>query len=192
MGMHILEPQGQQFVIDIIDTVNRLNGEVGEKYGYATNSEQVPAENSSIKLASKDALLGYQDKYALYSNQFIPLITQADLLDRIYLQGMFDSRMSGGAMAHLNVDTEIEDTEKLESLIEMAIKNGVVYHAVNYNLQRCEDGHMSVGKNIKCPICGKDIKDNFTRIVGFLVNVSNFHKVRREIDYPNRQFYHSI
>ena len=42
---------------------------------------------------------------------------------------------------------------------------------------------------IKCPICGSEITDNFTRIVGFLVSTKNWHKTRREIDFPNRQWY---
>ena len=74
----------------------------------------------------------------------------------------------------------------------MTVKKGVVYHAINYNLQRCENGHMTVGKNNICSICGKLITDNFTRAVGFLVNTKNLHKIRREFDYPNRQFYKEI
>ena len=48
---------------------------------------------------------------------------------------------------------------------------------------------MSVGKNEICQICGKPITDNFTRVVGFLTAIKNWHNVRREQDYPERQFY---
>lgn len=64
-----------------------------------------------------------------------------------------------------------------------------VQWAINYNLQRCENGHMSVGRGDKCQICGGKITDNFTRVVGFLTNTKNWHKVRRTDDYPNRIFY---
>ena len=57
-----------------------------------------------------------------------------------------------------------------------------------YNLQECEEGHMSVGRGNTCSICGKSIINNYTRVVGFLTNTKNWHKVRREIDYPYRQF----
>jgi anaerobic ribonucleoside-triphosphate reductase len=76
------------------------------------------SENSSIKLAQKDKFLKYQNDYELYSNQFIPLITKADMLDRIKLQGMFDSQFSGGAIAHINVETRISDPNKLADLIK--------------------------------------------------------------------------
>jgi ribonucleoside-triphosphate reductase len=64
---------------------------------------------------------------------------------------------------------------------------GVVYWAVNYTLNKCENGHMTVGSGVSvCPICGKPITDTFTRVVGFLTNTKNWHKVRREEDFPKR------
>ena len=48
------------------------------------------AEGVSVKLAKKDRYLGLNEEYALYSNQFIPLTVNADLIDRIRLQGVYD------------------------------------------------------------------------------------------------------
>jgi ribonucleoside-triphosphate reductase len=188
MGLSILNKDGQEFVSKILDIVNALNDKAVEQYNAPHNVEQVPAENSAIKLAQKDKLLGYQNEYRLYSNQFIPLTTNANLLDRIAVQGMFDEKMTGGAICHLNVEQRIENPKFIENLIAVAAKAGVVYTAINYNLQKCQNEHMSVGKNNSCSICGSEIVDNFTRVVGFLVNTKNFHKVRREYDYPNRVF----
>jgi anaerobic ribonucleoside-triphosphate reductase len=140
-------------------------------------------------LAQKDELLKYNNKYKIYSNQFIPLITKADMLDRIKLQGLFDKHFSGGAIAHINVETPIQDEQQIVDLIKTCAKMGVVYWAINYNLQECEKGHMSVGRGNQCSICGSEIINNYTRVVGFLTNTKNWHKIRRERDYPNRQFY---
>lgn len=192
MGYDIKSAEGQQFCYKIFSMLNDVNDKADNKYEYAHNLEQTPSENSAIKMAAKDKLLGLQDEYELYSNQFIPLQVTANMLERIDLQGKFDSQFSGGSILHLNVDDRIEDYHDSMNLTEAAIKAGCVYFAVNYNIQRCENGHMSVGKNENCPICGKPITNNFIRVVGFLVDVKNFHKVRREHDYPNRQFYHSI
>jgi ribonucleoside-triphosphate reductase len=192
MGENILEAPGQLLVTKLLTFVNEVNDEMEALFGTPHNCEQVPAENSAIKLAQADKLLGLQDCYEVYSNQFIPLTTNADLLDRIKLQGMFDKYMTGGAICHLNVDSRIEKVEDMVALIEYSAKMGVIYSAINYNLQRCENEHMSVGRATKCPICGAKITDNFTRVVGFLVNTKNFHKVRRDYDYTFRQFYNSI
>ena len=189
LKMDIMTKEGQVLVTDMLDIINKVNSIQEKKYKYPHNTEQVPAENSAIKLAEADRLLGFNKKYALYSNQFIPLISKADLYDRIKLQGLFDKHMTGGAICHLNIVDRITDPAYMERLIEHAISQGVVYFAVNYNLQKCIDGHITVGKNDKCPVCIKEITDNFIRVVGFLVNTKNFHHVRREKDYPIREFY---
>jgi ribonucleoside-triphosphate reductase len=189
MGLDILTEDGQAFVRILLDTVNKVNDEYAKKYKAPHNCEQTPSENSAIKMATKDRLLGYNTKYELYSNQFIPLTTKANMLDRVRLQGLFDGYMSGGAICHVNVETQISDWHRIADMIRMCAKMGVVYWAINYNLQRCEDGHMTVGKGETCSICGKPITDNFTRPVGFLTPVKNWHYVRRELEYPKRQFY---
>ena len=97
--------------------------------------------------------------------------------------------MSGGAIAHLNIDQQITDKILIINLIKSTAKAGVVYHAINYNLQKCINSHMTVGKADICSICGEEITDNYTRVVGFLVNTKNFHQIRREQDYPERIFY---
>jgi hypothetical protein len=192
MGYDILNDDGQKFVVEVLDYINNLNDKATKKYKAPHNTEQTPSESSAVKLAKKDKLLKYQNKYDLYSNQFIPLTVNADMLDRIYLQGLFDSKMSGGSICHINVETEINDESQIVDLINYCAKNGVIYWAINYNLQKCINGHLTVGKNINCNICGGKITDNYTRTVGFLTNVKNWNKTRREVDYPNRIFYDNI
>lgn len=192
MGYDILTEEGTSFGIDIINTINRANTKNQNQYKAPHNCEQVPGENMSIKMSEKDKLFGYNNGYNIYSNQFIPLTTNADLLDRIEIQGKFDKHFSGGSICHLNIEQKIEDSKLLEELIEVSAKMGVIYFAINYNIQRCTNGHMTVGKKSVCDICGAEITDNFTRVVGFLVNTKNWHKVRREEDYPNRKWYMGI
>jgi len=189
LGKNILEEDGINLGLEIIKTINNENDKCAKQFKSAHNCEQIPAESVSIKLANKDKLLKYQDKYDIYSNQFIPLVTKANVLDRIKLQGIFDSHFSGGAIAHINVDTPIEDINQIENLIKTCAKMGVVYFAINYIIAECSDGHICVTNGKTCTICGKDITNKFTRVVGFLTNIKNWHEVRREKDFPNRQFY---
>ncbi len=98
MGYDILNNGGVEFALKMLDVVNKTNDRMQKQYKSPHNCEQTPSENSSIKLANKDKLLGIDLGYSFYSNQFIPLITEADLLDRIRLQGIFDKHFSGGCM----------------------------------------------------------------------------------------------
>ncbi|NCD11262.1 MAG: ribonucleoside-triphosphate reductase [Epsilonproteobacteria bacterium] len=190
-GYDILTEDGQAFVLRCLDVINKTNDEMQKRYKTPHNCEQVPAESSAIKLVTKDRYLGFNPKTEFYSNQFIPLTTNADMLDRIRLQGLFDKHFSGGAICHLNLGEKISKKTMADMIVSCA-KMGVVYWAVNYQLNRCCDGHMSVGTTDVCPVCGKDVEDKYTRIVGFLTNVKNWHKTRRELDFPNRQFYRGI
>lgn len=166
LGYDILTEEGQALALRILDKINDTNKIYQNKYKMPHNVEQVPGENLSIKLAEKDKLMGYQNEYNLYSNQFIPLIANADLFDRIKLQGLFDSHFSGGSICHLNVETQITDVKDMEDLIRVAAKKGVVYFAINYVLSQCANGHMSVTNGDKCLVCGESIMDKYTRVVG--------------------------
>jgi len=192
MGCDILTQKGIDLGLEIIDVINKNNEKNQLQYKAPHNAEQVPGENMSFKLVEKDKLLGFNNKYEIYSNQFIPLTTKADLLDRIKIQGIFDRYFSGGSICHLNIEESINDSKLIEDLILECAKRGIIYFAINYNLQRCSNKHMTVGRKDKCPICNADIEDNYCRVVGFLTNTKNWHKTRREIDYPNRVWYKDI
>lgn len=192
LGYDIMTKEGQEYVLSILNVVNTTNKELQDKYKAPHNCEQIPGENVSVKLAKKDRALGYNDKYTLYSNQFIPLIKRVNMFDRIAIQALFDKHFSGGAICHLNVNQEITDVNTMQNLIHASVKEGVVYFAVNFVLQECENKHMFVGNIDACPHCGGKIIGTFTRVVGFLTKVDNWIPERREVDFPNRQFYGKV
>ena len=191
LGYDILSEDGEQFVLDLLDVINEENDKMAKRFKSPHNCEQVPAESSAVKLAQRDRTLKYQDEYVLYSNQFIPLTTQADMLDRLRLQGKFDGKFSGGAVCHVNVGEKIKDKQILIDLMKYAAKCGVVYWAINYALKRCKNSHVFVDEDI-CPFCGEDVDHVTTRTVGFFTNVAHWNKVRREYEFPKRQFYKGL
>lgn len=192
MGYDIKSDEGVAFGIRMLDIINSTNDKLQKQYKAPHNCEQTPSENSSIKLAKKDAMLGYDVGLDFYSNQFIPLISGADMLDRIRLQGIFDKHFSGGAICHINIEQRLTNPKDMVDLIDVCSRMGVIYFAINYNIQMCSNDHMGVGRDTVCSICGAPIVENFTRVVGFLTAVSNWAAVRREQDYPNRQFYGEV
>lgn len=190
LGYDIRNEEGLSFAKEILETINAVNDKMSAKWKAPHNMEQVPGETSSVKLARKDRIMGLNKDYELYSNQFIPLCLEGvDILDRIYLQGQLDPACTGGAICHLNVGEPIEDIGAMNAIAYQACADGVVYFAVNYALNRCSSGHITVGRDAgSCPICGSEIADTFTRVVGFLTNTKHWNKTRREVDWPNRVF----
>lgn len=188
LGYDIRTTKGEMFVLEILDVINTENDKMEKRFSHPHNCEQVPAESSAVKLAKRDKMLKFQDEYEIYSNQFIPLTTQVDMLERIRLQGVFDNKFSGGAICHININHKITDINKMKDLMKYAAKCGVVYWATNYAIKRCKNTHAWIdGDN--CPICRDKIDQIITRVVGFFTPVKNFNKVRREIEFPGRIFY---
>lgn len=178
-------PEGKR----VLKVMNRVNDEQSEKDGYIYNLEQIPGESAAIKLAQKDSIVYPDMHYDMYSNQFIPLIVDVPLATRCRVQGAFDQSMSGGSILHINLAEKVKSVDILETLMNFAISSGINYFAPNYNIQECEDGHTTVGKTGHCPKCGKDIVEDYTRVVGFYTPKSAWKSERQgKIDYESRVF----
>jgi len=178
--------EGEEFIIEILDEIRKLNDEAFEMYDFTFNIEQIPAEKAAVTLAEKDKIL-YNTNYALYSNQWLPLTTNTDMLNRIKYSGMFDKKVSGGAILHINIDSPFRSEEESWNMVNLVAQMGVVYFAFNQKISVCEEGHAFYGE--KCPMCGKVKSDEYLRIVGYLVPVKSFNKVRQKEEYPKRVFY---
>lgn len=180
---------GELTVDKIMNILNKEIEKGYKKYRFTFNIEQVPAEKAAVTLAEKDKLIYGKDEqpYELYSNQWIPLIAGTDLVNRIYYSGKWDKKVGGGAILHLNLDKNFDTDEEYANALKMLSNNGVIYFAFNNIISVCEDNHAFYGN--KCPVCGGEKVDEYMRIVGYLVPVSSYNNVRREKEYPHRQFY---
>lgn len=183
--------EGEFFVDKILDKIQEKIDEGFKKYGFTFNTEQVPAEQAAVKLAQKDSILFSRNplfiNYAIYSNQWSPLTAEVNLLDRIKYSANWDKKVSGGAILHINIDRPFKSEEDSWHMVNMIAKSGVIYFAFNQRVSVCKNKHSFSG-NV-CPICGGIKVDEYIRIVGYLVPVSTFNKVRKEVEYPNRKFY---
>ncbi|ODN30414.1 anaerobic ribonucleoside-triphosphate reductase [Fervidobacterium thailandense] len=181
--------EGEDFAHRILDKIRELNDKAFETFGFTFNIEQVPAEKAAVTLAEKDRIL-YGTEYILYSNQWLPLTTNTDVLNRIRYSGMFDKKVSGGAILHINLEAPFRSEEESWKMVNLVARMGVIYFAFNHRISVCEDGHAFYGE--KCSTCGKPKVDEFMRIVGYLVPVRSFNKVRQKFEYPRRVFYNPL
>lgn len=159
------------------------------------NIEQIPGESMAVRLAECDYHLGFnkdtngERNYELYSNQYLPLIDDSSIYDRLRIQGEIDSLTSGGAICHINIDDAEFGEKSMYSLMNNARKQKVKYFAVNRAFSECSSGHYSIGKPDKCPICDKNIIQYYTRTVGFITPVKAWIPTRRDYEFPKRKFY---
>lgn len=155
---------------------------------YHINTEQIPGESAASKLMKKDKFF-YPNAniydLPLYGNQFMPLGIQSTLQDRVEAQAKFDGYCNGGSILHANIDKPFDSFDKAWEMVNYIADKGVTYFAFNTKIQACEDNHAFYGTT--CPVCGKPVKTEFTRIVGFYTPVSVWSKARKS-EYKLRQW----
>ncbi|MDI3473059.1 MAG: hypothetical protein PWQ20_373 [Thermotogaceae bacterium] len=180
--------EGEMFVLKILDRLKEESEHGKKSFGFSFNIEQIPGEKAAVVLAEKDRhVFKLSSYFEIYSNQWLPLTVEANLLDRIRYSGIFDKKVSGGAILHVNLGNKFRNENEAWRMVNLIAKTGVVYFAFNHKISVCPDGHAFYGDI--CPVCLKKKSDEFTRIVGYLVPVSGFNKKRRILEYPERKFY---
>ena len=159
-----------------------------EGVNYMINTEQIPGESAAAKLMKKDKFF-YPDAdiydLPLYGNQFIPLGITTTLQERIRIQALFDGFCNGGSILHANIDAPFDSFEKALRMTNYIAQQGVTYFAFNTKIQACEDNHAFYGTT--CPVCGKPIATEYTRVVGFYTPIKTWSKERKK-EYGMRRW----
>lgn len=147
---------------------------------YQINTEQIPGETAAAKLMKKDKFF-YPNAniydLPLYGNQFIPLGIKTTGQERVRIASEFDGYCSGGSILHYNIDAPFDSFEKAWKMTNYIADQGVTYFAFNTKIQACKNNHAFYGT--KCPVCGKPVDTEFTRIVGFYTPVKTYSKERK-------------
>ena len=191
MGLDIQSKEGCNFVRDVLTFIEDFAQKTSRETGHSFNVEEIPGESVATKFAQKDKILFGAETipFELYSNQYIPLIVNASLPERIKLTGLFQDILSGGGILHLNIQDRITDPSIMKHLVEYAVSNNCSHLAVNYGFGECEQGHVTVcGNSDTCSICNSRITSHMTRIVGYFTKTSSWGKQRREYEFPRRIF----
>ena len=146
---------------------------------YMINTEQIPGETAAAKLMKKDMFF-YPNAniydLPLYGNQFIPLGIKTTLQERIRVQALFDSFCNGGSILHINIDAPFNSYKMAYKMVKYIADAGVTYFAFNTKIQACEDNHAFYGRT--CPICGKPVETEYTRVVGFYTPINTWSNPR--------------
>jgi len=174
----------------IFKTMRQTADEFIDKYGcdYMINTEQIPGESAAAKLMQKDKFFYPEANIydlPLYGNQFIPLGIQTTGQERVRIAAEFDGYCNGGSILHYNIDAPFDSFDKAWDMVNYIADAGVTYFAFNTKIQACESNHAFYGTT--CPVCGKPIATEYTRIVGFYTPVRSYSK-ERKAEYSMRRW----
>ena len=179
-GCKSYSDEAVEFATQILDAMNEVKDSF--ECDFTFNIEMIPAENCAGVICQADNLLYEQDKYFIYSNQWIPLMEKCTIHEKCRLGSLFDKKCGGGCIAHINIENRFANEEEAWHMLNYVASQGVIYFAFTTKISVCEDKHAFISEQ-RCPVCGKPIADTYARVVGFYTPVSSYQRVRkREFD----------
>lgn len=173
------------FATDILNTINEVKDNF--ECDFSFNLEMIPAENCAGVICTADNLLYEQDKYFIYSNQWIPLTEQCTIQEKCRLGSLFDKLCGGGCIAHIDIQNRFANEDEAWDMLNYVASQGVIYFAFTTKIGVCANKHASIGTN-NCPVCGNPIIDQYARVVGFYTPVSSYQNIRKR-EFNERKWY---
>ena len=180
--------EGLEFASEILDTINQVKDEF--ECDFSFNVESIPRENCAGVICTADNLLFEQDKYFIYSNQWVPLTEQCTIQEKCRLGSILDKKCGGGCIAHIDIENRFPTKESAWDMLNYVASKGVIYFAFTTKISVCEDKHSFIGVQT-CPICGKPVADQYARVVGFYTPVSSYQKIRKK-EFNLRRWYNVL
>ena len=180
--------EGIEFATEILTAMNEVKDTF--ECDFTFNIEMIPAENCAGVICTADNLLYEQDKYFIYSNQWIPLTEQCTIQEKCRLGSLFDKQCGGGCIAHIDIENRFATKEEAWNMLNYVASKGVIYFAFTTKISVCEDKHAFIGTQT-CPRCGKPVADQYARVVGFYTPVSSYQKIRKR-EFNLRRWYNVL
>jgi ribonucleoside-triphosphate reductase len=183
-GCKSYSDEAVEFATQILDTINNVKDNF--ECDFTFNVEMIPAENCAGVICQADNMLFEQNKYFIYSNQWIPLMEKCTIQEKCRLGNLFDKKCGGGCIAHINIENRFPNEETAWDMLNYVAKQGVIYFAFTTKISVCKNKHAFIGES-HCPICGEPVADTYARVVGFYTPTSNYQKIRK-IEFDKRRW----
>ncbi len=163
--------------------------------GTPWNVEEVPGESAAAKLALKDVelypeVLEYisDQSNPIYSTSIAPYYGSLEMSDRIEIESRVQKKFTGGVMMHIFLGEE-PDPEALAKLTKRLINTDLVYWSYTPALTHCNScGRTFTGLYTRCPVCGSENVDIWSRIIGYYRPLRNWNPYRRREFWTRRHY----
>ena len=172
VGCKSYSDEAVEFTTQILDTINDVKDNFDCDFTF--NLEMIPAENCAGVICQADNLLFEQNKFFIYSNQWLPLMEKC-MRPALPLRGQ-------RCIAHINIENRFPNEETAWEMLNYVASQGVIYFAFTTKISVCKSKHAFISEP-KCPVCGEPIADTYSRVVGFYTPTSSYQRIRkREFD----------
>lgn len=186
--------KGQEFAIKTLNYMRDVIKDIQDETGHYYNLEATPAEGASYRLAKYDRerypdIITAGEDVPYYTNSTqLPVCFTDDIFETLDLQDELQSLYTGGTVLHLYLGEEIKYKSTAKQLIKKIFTNyKLPYISLTPTFSVCNDHGYIAGEHFTCPQCGKPA-EVWSRVVGYLRPVQNFHEGKRE-EYKQRKNY---
>lgn len=186
-GNHFYTDKGIKFSDKIFKVINDVKDGFTTEYSF--NIESVPAERAAVILCGKDSAFFNIREFDLYSNQWIPLTAKCTINEKVRTAAILDNKCSGGAIAHINIESNFPNTDEAWNMLNYIATTGVIYFCFNTRINVCSHRHAFVGTDT-CPTCGEPVYDTYQRVVGFLTPSKAYSKPRQK-EFSAREWFNT-
>lgn len=177
VGCKSYSDEAVEFATEILDTMNEVKDNF--ECDFTFNIEMIPAENCAGVICQADNLLYEQNKYFIYSNQWIPLMEKCTIQEKCRLGSLFDKKCGGGCISHIDIENRFPNEETAWEMLNYVASQGVIYFAFTTKISVCKHKHAFISEP-RCPVCGEPIADTYARVVGFYTPTSSYQKIRKK------------
>lgn len=195
IGEDIGTPRGKKFALEVLDFMRSKLVEYQKETGNLYNLEATPGEGISFRQAKADKekypdiiTAGIQNAPYYTNSSQLPVNYTDDLFKALELQDELQSAYTGGTVAHLFLGERVSDIITVRNLVKKVFtKFHLPYITVTPTFSICPTHGYLSGEHFLCPKCVvKQPCEVYTRVVGFLRPVSQFH-IGKQQEFKERK-----
>ena len=177
LGYKSYTDEAMQFAQDIFAVINDVKDNFTDEFTF--NVESIPGENCAGVICKADNLLFGQNKYFIYSNQWIPLMEKCSIEEKCKVSSVLDALCSGEAIAHINIENRFPTEQSAWDMLNYLAEHKVIYSAFTTKINVCKHKHAFIGSKT-CPRFGQSVSDQFLRVVGFYTPLTTWQSIRKK------------
>jgi len=198
IGEDITTEHGQQFSMEVMDSIRDTLSKVQEETGEIFNLEATPAEGTSYRLSMLDKKKfpeiicanesDYRNGAAPYytNSSQLPVNFTDDIFETLRLQDELQTKYTGGTVLHIFLGEQVNDMEALKGLIRKIANNyRLPYFTLTPTFSICPSHGYLDGEQKTCSICDQET-EVYSRVVGYLRPVRQWNE-GKQAEYGNRR-----
>ena len=179
----IVQPEGKEFAIRVLDFIRKRMTEFQESTGNLYNLEATPAEGTTYRFAKEDKkrfadiIQAGEGENIYYTNSSqIPVDHTDDPFEALLLQDELQCKYTGGTVQHVYMRERLSSAEACRNLVKKVVSNfRLPYITITPVFSICPVHGYLHGEHEYCPDCQDTKCLVYTRVMGYHRPVESFN-----------------